>query len=87
MKKHHKKEIDNPFALAWSMKNKGEKPHYKDDPEGTKSKKEPVKKDKYKDEDKPTKFKEWLELREKREHKKKGKLKFVLDIGGETTEI
>lgn len=27
MKKH--KDIDNPFALAWSMKNKGEKPHYK----------------------------------------------------------
>ena len=28
MKKH--KEIDNPFALAWHMKNKGDKPHYKD---------------------------------------------------------
>lgn len=27
MKKH--KGIDNPFALAWSMKNKGDKPHYK----------------------------------------------------------
>jgi hypothetical protein len=27
MKKH--KNIDNPFALAWSMKNKGAKPHYK----------------------------------------------------------
>src|SRR5208282_4368364 len=30
MKKH--KEIDNPFALAWSMKNKGDKPHYKPEP-------------------------------------------------------
>ena len=27
MKKH--KDISNPFALAWYMKNKGEKPHYK----------------------------------------------------------
>jgi DNA-directed RNA polymerase subunit RPC12/RpoP len=27
MKKH--KDITNPFALAWSMKNKGAKPHYK----------------------------------------------------------
>lgn len=27
MKKH--KKIDNPFALAWSMKKKGAKPHYK----------------------------------------------------------
>ena len=26
MKGH--KEIDNPFALAWSMKKKGAKPHY-----------------------------------------------------------
>jgi len=29
MKKH--REIDNPFALAWSMKKKGYKPHYKED--------------------------------------------------------
>lgn len=29
MKKH--KDISNPFALAWSMKNKGEKSHIKDD--------------------------------------------------------
>jgi len=28
MKKH--KDITNPYALAWSMKNKGAKPHYKD---------------------------------------------------------
>ena len=28
MKKH--KEIDNPYALAWSMKNKGYKSHKKD---------------------------------------------------------
>ena len=42
MKKHA--DIDNPYALAWHMKNKGDKPHYKDK-DGP-----PVKKDKYKDE-------------------------------------
>ena len=42
MKKH--KEIDNPFALAWHMKNKGDKPHYKDK-DG-----KPEKKEKYKEE-------------------------------------
>ena len=42
MKKHA--DIDNPYALAWHMKNKGDKPHYKDK-DGA-----PVKKDKYKDE-------------------------------------
>lgn len=36
MKKH--KDIDNPWALAWSMKNKGAKPHYKDDESGEKKK-------------------------------------------------
>ena len=39
-----KKEIDNPFALAWHMKNKGFKAHYKD------SEGKPTKKAKYKDE-------------------------------------
>ena len=29
MKKH--KDIDNPWALAWHMKGKGDKPHYKDE--------------------------------------------------------
>ncbi len=103
MKKHHKKDIDNPWALAWWMKKRDFKSHYKNDPEGTKSKKEPVKKAEYKDEDKPkkkSKFKEWLELREKREcdcgkdcnckkchGKKNNKLKFVLNTGGEITEI
>lgn len=29
MKKH--KDIDNPFALGWWMKNRGDKPHYKED--------------------------------------------------------
>ncbi len=53
MKKHHP-EIKNPWALAWSMKNKGYKSHYKNDPKGTKSKKEPKKKS----------FREWLNLRE-----------------------
>lgn len=66
MMKHHKKKIDNPWALAYWMKKRDFKSHYKNDPEGTKSKKEPEKKDKYKDEDKSKKlkFKEWLELDE-----------------------
>ena len=34
MKKH--KEIDNPYALAWYMKNKGYKSHY--DTDGKKKK-------------------------------------------------
>lgn len=54
MKKH--KEIDNPFALAWSMKKKGDKAHYKPEPkDSSKSDKEPEKKAKYKDEDKKEK--------------------------------
>jgi hypothetical protein len=62
MKKNHKKKIGNPWALSWWMKNKGAHSHYKNDPEGTKSKKEPVKKEKYKNEKKKkAKFKEWLE--------------------------
>jgi hypothetical protein len=35
MKEH--KEITNPYALAWDMKNKGAKPHYTE--KGTKKKK------------------------------------------------
>ena len=27
MKKRHSREIDNPWALAWHMKNKGYKSH------------------------------------------------------------
>jgi hypothetical protein len=51
------------------MKNKGDKPHYKDDPKGTKSKKEPKKKAKYKDESiKPSySFREYCALREEEE--------------------
>lgn len=30
MKEDHEDEIDNPFALAWSMHNKGYTPHKKD---------------------------------------------------------
>jgi hypothetical protein len=63
MKRKHP-EIKNPWALAWSMKNKGYNSHYKNDPKGTKSKKKPVKKAEYKDEDKPKKrktFREFLE--------------------------
>lgn len=44
MKKH--KDIDNPWALAWSMKNKGAKAHYKATKKG-----EPEKKAEYADED------------------------------------
>ena len=55
----------NVFALAWYMKNKGDKPHYKPEKDG----KEPEKKEKYKKEDekkedKKSKFKEWLEERD-----------------------
>lgn len=42
MKKHD--DIDNPYALAWSMKNKGANPHYKDK-EGKPEKKEKYKED------------------------------------------
>jgi hypothetical protein len=65
MKRH--KEIDNPFALAWYEKNKGEKAHYKPEPkDSSKSKKPPEKKEKYKDEKssrhkKLKGFKEWCE--------------------------
>jgi hypothetical protein len=52
MKKH--REIDNPFALAWHMKNKGDEAHYKDS-----KKKKPEKKEKYKNESFPS-FQEWL---------------------------
>lgn len=49
--KKHKKEISNPFALAWHMKKKGAKPHYKPEKDdSTKSKGKPEKKEKYKDE-------------------------------------
>ena len=71
MMKHHKKEIDNPWALAHWMKKKDFKSHYKNDPEGTKSKKEPEKKP----EKKKLKFKEWLDMRELNEGKKKKKKK------------
>jgi len=42
MKKHD--EIDNPYALAWHMKNKGDKAHYKDK-DGRPEKKEKYKED------------------------------------------
>ena len=37
MKKH--KNIDNPFALAWHMKKKGDTAHYKDKKKGKPEKK------------------------------------------------
>jgi len=49
----------NVFALAWWMKNKGAKAHYKEMPGKTsKAKGEPKKKEKYKNES--LSFKEWL---------------------------
>lgn len=44
-----KDKIDNPYALAWHMKNKGDKPHYKD--QKTSKRGKPVKFKKYRDED------------------------------------
>jgi hypothetical protein len=73
MKKH--KDIDNPFALAWSMKKKGDKPHYKPEPkDSSKSDKEPEKKEKYKEKKckkcKMESFAEFLVRRELNEDKK-----------------
>lgn len=34
MKRHG--DVTNPYSLAWSMKNKGAKPHYKNDDSGDK---------------------------------------------------
>jgi len=51
MKKH--KDIDNPFALAWYMKKKGDKPHYKPEEKDEK----PKKKKKYKSEKKKSDMK------------------------------
>jgi hypothetical protein len=42
-----KDDIDNPYALAWWMKKRGDKPHYKDQPTSKKGK--PEKKENYKD--------------------------------------
>jgi hypothetical protein len=65
-------EIDNPYALAWSMKKKGHKPHYKPMPEdSTLSKGKPKKKKKYEGEVKKKKrkdesfltFRQWLDQR------------------------
>lgn len=56
MRLHHNDEIENPWALAWWMKKKGEKPHYKK-----------TKDDKSTGDNEPKKkkgFKEWLEERE-----------------------
>jgi hypothetical protein len=51
----------NPWALAWWMKKRGAKPHYKEQPKkDSQSKKKPVKKKKYKNES----FKEWYKEKE-----------------------
>lgn len=49
-------EIDNPYALAWYMKNKGHRPHYKPMPGGkTTGKGKPKRKDE------ALSFKEWMQ--------------------------
>jgi len=65
--KEPKKDIDNPYALAWHMKKKGDKPHYKDQPTSKKGK--PKKKKKYKEKDTDKKsesfsFQQYLENRD-----------------------
>jgi hypothetical protein len=69
MKRH--KDIDNPWALSWYMKNKGDKAHYKPE-KSSKSKGKPEKKTKYKDEDEPKKYKSFKEYVEERERNKNG---------------
>ena len=55
MKRHP--ELRNPYALAWSMKKKGDEPHYKKQPgNDSTSNVEPKKKKKYED---------WLKHRDK----------------------
>ncbi len=56
IEKYHNFALDAGVFVhnSWSMKKKGYKPHYKNDPKGTKSKKEPQKKEKYKS------FHDWL---------------------------
>jgi hypothetical protein len=65
--KKHKKDIDNPYALAWHMKKKGDKPHYKPEED---SKKEPKKKEKYKNESSFESFEEFLARKELNENEK-----------------
>jgi len=71
MKKH--KNIDNPFALAWYMKKKGDKPHYQPEKKGEK----PKRKKKYESEDKKDckmeSFGDYVARRELNEGKKKEK--------------
>lgn len=63
MLRHHK-GIKNPYALAWSMKGKGAKPHYKvPGDEKSTGPGEPEKKKKYKGEKRRKTFSEWLEWR------------------------
>jgi hypothetical protein len=75
MKKH--KEIDNPFALAWSMKKKGYEPHYKEVSEetveekwGTATTVSPEEKGKYKGKTKAELLKSYNELKKSGPHKK-----------------
>ena len=55
-----KKKIDNPFALAWYMKKKGDKPHYPEEKgKGKKKKKKKVKTEGF------VSFSEWLSARDR----------------------
>lgn len=77
MKKHP--EIDNPFALAWSMKKKGYQPHYKEDTNETEHLDEkwgkpttvsPEERGKYKGKTKAELLKQYNALKARGPHKK-----------------
>lgn len=67
MKLKHGDKIDNPYALAHYLKNKGYKSHYKD-VKSSKGTRVPAKKEKYKDDKNESHlltFKEWILKKEK----------------------
>lgn len=76
MKRH--KEIDNPFALAWHMKKKGDKPHYKPEKKGEKPRKKAGK-----NSCKMESFSEFLNRRELNEAKKKKWIQGAIEKGHE----
>lgn len=73
MKKH--REIDNPFALAWSMKKKGYKPHYKEEEQvdekwGKPTKVSPEERGKYQGQTKAELLSQYNALKARGPHKK-----------------
>jgi len=61
MRIKHSGEIDNPYALAWHMKNKGDTSHYKDTKTSKVKNVPPRKKGKRHRKKLFPSFKEWLE--------------------------